>query len=149
MRATAPDRAGLAEIRGPLARALLIGLVGAAILVVVGGVLASTAGLLFVAGATGGGIGLALAGAAVPTPTGASERPPLERSAATRLAMVLACLAVLVGAFGTWLVAIAEGGALGPIDYLWQTFGPLVPAELLVAALGAAWGARAGPVVGR
>jgi len=148
MRAINPDRAGLREIRGPLARAALIGLVGAAVLVLVGGVLASTAGLLFVAGGMGAGIGLALARGAVASPTAVTDRPPMARPAAVRLAVVIACLAVLIGAAGIWLVALREGGTLGPMEYLWATFGPLVPAELVVASVAAAWGAKAGPVVG-
>lgn len=148
MRATDPERAGLAEIRGPLARAALIGLVGAVVLVLVGGVLASTAGLLFVAGGTGAGIGLAMAATAVPSPTAGSGRPPLARKTAIRLAVVLAGIAVVGAAAGTWLVARSEGGALGPFDYLWRTFGPFIPAELVIASIAAAWGARAGPVVG-
>ncbi len=128
-------------------RAGLIGLVGAAILVLVGGVLASTAGLLLVAGASGAGIGLALAGAAVAPPDLGHDRTPVRRATAVRLAVVTACAAVLLGALGTWLVAIREGGVLGPLEYLWTTFGPFVPAELAVAAIAAAWGARTGPVV--
>lgn len=128
-------------------RAGLIGLVGASILVLVGGVLASTAGLLLVAGASGAGIGLALAGAAVAPPDLGHDRTPVRRATAVRLAVVTACAAVLLGALGTWLVAIREGGVLGPLEYLWTTFGPFVPAELAVAAIAAAWGARTGPVV--
>ena len=142
--ASRPDPA--AEIRGPLARATTIGLVGAAILVLVGGVLASTAGLLFVAAATGAGIGLALARAAVPSPTAETETAVLTRRQAARWSVATACLAVVLGAAGTWLVARSEGGTLGPIDYLWTTFGWFVPAELVFASLAAAWGARAGPI---
>jgi len=47
---------------------------------------------------------------------------------------------------GTWLHALAEGGALGLLDYLFETFGVIVPLELLIASVAAAWGAGAGPV---
>ncbi|HSL97860.1 MAG TPA: hypothetical protein VK831_04750 [Candidatus Deferrimicrobiaceae bacterium] len=141
-----PERAA-DEVRGPLARATAIGLVGATVLVLVGGVLASTAGLLVVAGATGAGIGLALARAAVASPTGATEAPPMSRRSAARWSIGAASIAVLLGAAGTWLVARSEGGTLGLFEYVWTTFGWFVPAELVVAALAAAWGARAGPVV--
>jgi len=143
-----PDRAAAAAaVRGPLARATAVGLAGATVLVVVGGVLASTAGLVFVAGATGAGIGLALAAAAVASPTASTDDPPLSRRSAARWSVAAACIAVLLGAAGTWLVARSEGGTLGPLEYLWTAFGWFVPAELVVASLAAAWGARAGPVV--
>jgi hypothetical protein len=148
MGAAASDRSGRSALAGPLIRAALIGLVGALILVLVGGIVASTAGLVFVAGATGAGVGLALARAAVPPADAATEPPPLGRVACMRLAVALACTAVLIAAAGTWLVALREGGTLGPIEYLWTAFGPFVPAELIVASISAAWGARAGPVVG-
>jgi hypothetical protein len=32
------------------------------------------------------------------------------------------------------------------VDYLFETFGPFVPAEALLAALAAWWGAGIGPV---
>jgi hypothetical protein len=87
--------------------------IGAVALLVLGAVIASTAGLLFAAGATGGATGLVLA---------------------------------RVADLATWVVARGEGGTLGPLDYLLTTFGPFVPGELVLAALGAAWGARSGPV---
>lgn len=118
----------------PLAGSLLAAVAGAAILVVVGAVLASTFGLLFVAGVMGAAIGLLLAGA------------DLARGTILRLALALALLAVAVADVVTWLYAQSEGGVLGLFDYLWTTFGPFVPAVPIVAILGAAWGAAAGPV---
>lgn len=115
---------------------------GAVVLVVVGAVLASTAGLLFAAGATGGAIGLVLARAAVP----GDGVAPLTRGSVAWIAIVVALVAVAVADLATWLVARGEGGTLGPLDYLLTTFGPFVPGELLLGALGAAWGARSGPV---
>ena len=54
--------------------------------------------------------------------------------------------AVVVADIATWLYALREGGTLGLLDYLLTTFGPFVPGELVVAALGALWGASSGPV---
>ena len=142
---TGTERANTkASAAGPLARATIAAVVGAAALVLVGAVLASTAGLLFVAGVTGAAIGLVLARARVPGADGAS--PALDSAAVTWLAVSLALAAVVVAAIGTWVIARGEGGVLGPIDYLLETFGPFVPAEAVVAALTAAWGASAGPI---
>jgi hypothetical protein len=41
----------------------------------------------------------------------------------------------VVGQLGLWLYALTEGGVLGPIDYLGEVFGLLVPLELGVAAV--------------
>jgi hypothetical protein len=117
-------------------KAVVVAVVGAAVLILVGGVLASNSGLLFVAGVTAAGIGLVAAG---------SSRP---KAWIRRFAMALAIVAVVVGALGAWAIALAQGGNLGLFDFLWATTGILVPAEFLIAALAAAWGAGAGPIVG-
>lgn len=134
---------GSVTLVGPLVRASTVALVGAAVLVAVGTVLASTVGLLFVSGITGAGIGLVLARARLP---GADGPAPLSPRAVTSLAIGLAVAAVVGAAIATWLNALREGGVLGPIDYLLTTFGPFVPGELLIAGLTAAWGAGAGPI---
>jgi hypothetical protein len=67
---------------------------------------------------------------------GAGER--LAQGRRIRLAVGLALLAVVVGQFGLWLYARTEGGVLGPLDYLGETFGLLVPSELLAASM-VAW----------
>ena len=128
----------------PLVRATLAALLGAAALVVVGAVLASTFGLLFVGGAMGATIGLVLARAAVPREGGAGR--PVARGTVIRLAVALALGAVIAADVGTWLVAVREGGTLGVLDYLWTTFGPFVPGVALIAVVTAGWGASAGPV---
>jgi hypothetical protein len=115
---------------------------GAGVLVMVGALLGSTVGLLFVSGATGAAAGLVLARAAVP---GEGSRP-LSRRAVTWLAVGIVLGAVALADLATWVVARGEGGTLGPVDYLLTTFGPFVPGELVLGALGAAWGARSGPV---
>lgn len=127
---------------GPLARAGLVAIAGAAALLVVGAILASTAGLLFLAGLTGAGIGLVLSRAAVPR----NEARPVARRRIAWLAIAVSIAAVVGAAIATWLVARNEGGTLQLVDYLLETFGPFVPAEAVLAALAAAWGANAGPV---
>ena len=127
----------------PLAKASVAALAGALVLYVLGALLSSSFGLVFVAALTGAAVGLLLARAAVP---GGGSAPALTRPQTTRLAITIGLAAVTLGAVGTWLHAIGEGGTLGPIDYLLETFGAIVPLELAVAAFGAAWGAGAGPV---
>jgi hypothetical protein len=141
------SRAGEADgttsaLRGPLLRATTFAAGGAALLTLVGAVLASTAGLLFVAGVAGAAIGLILAGAAAP----AGDAVPVPRRRIGTIAVGLAFAAVVVAAAATWVIARGEGGVLGPIEYLLTTFGPFVPAEAVIASLAAWWGASVGPV---
>ena len=146
-RYAAPDggasSTGRASLVRPVAQAGIAAVVGAALLFLVGAIVASTAGLVFVSGVMGAAIGLLLARASAPT----DERAPaLTRGAVTWLAIGIAAAAVVVADVATWLNARGEGGTLGLLDYLWATFGPFVPGELFVAALGAVWGASTGPV---
>lgn len=115
-----------------------------AALAIDGGVLAERTGLLAIAGIGGAAIGLIAAGAAA-SPDGVLPAA-MPRSRARRLAIGLAIGAVAGGALITWWYGRTEGGVLGPLDYLWTTFGPYVPVEAVLAALTAAWGAGAGPV---
>jgi hypothetical protein len=110
--------------------------------VTVGGVLASTFGLLLIGGITGTVVGLLVARAAVPD----NGSAPTPRRTVIRVAIGVALVAVVLGDVGLWLFALTEGGVLGPVDYLWTTFGPFVPGIALVAVLTAWWGASAGPV---
>jgi hypothetical protein len=145
-RGAAPGGSGpWRTIGGPLARALAAAVLGAVLLVLVGAVLASTFGLLFVGGAMGAAIGLLLARAAVSSGSSGGAAP-LTRAAVRWLAIALTLAAVVVADIATWLYAQSEGGVLSLLDYLWTTYGPFVPAVPVVAALGAAWGAAAGPV---
>ena len=130
-------------LAGPLARAMLVAVAGAIALVLVGAVLASTFGLLFVAGITGALVGLVLSRAAAPLD---ESRRPVPRRTLAWLALALSLGAVTVAAVGTWLFARAEGGTLELVDYLLTTFGPFVPAEAVIAAVAAWWGASTGPV---
>jgi hypothetical protein len=127
----------------PLVKAVAAAAIGTLLMYALGALLSSSAGLVFVAGLTGAAVGLLLARAAAP---GRGEAPALTRRQVLRLAVALTLLAVVIGAIGTWLHAIAEGGALGLVDYLLETFGGIVPAELVIGAIAAAWGAGAGPV---
>lgn len=134
---------GRASLVGPLAQAGIAAAVGAALLFLVGAVVASTAGLVFVSGVMGATIGFLLARATLSID---DEAPALTRGAVTWLAIGIAVGAVVVADVATWLNARGEGGTLGLLDYLLQTFGLFVPGELLIAALGAVWGASSGPV---
>jgi hypothetical protein len=134
--------ASRSALPGALARAGLIGIAGAAALVLVGGVFASTFGLVFVSGIMGAAIGLVIARAAVPR----DAARPTPRRTLLWIAFAMAIGAVVLGDVGLWLFARQEGGTLGPLDYLWTTFGPFVPGDAIVAALAAWWGASAGPV---
>ena len=139
----AADSAAGNALFAPFVKSLVAALVGTLILYALGALLSSSAGLVFVAGLTGAAVGLLLARAAAP---GRGEAPALTRRRVLRAAIAISVLAVVVAAVGTWLHALAEGGALGLLDYLFETFGVIVPAELVIAAIGAAWGAGAGPV---
>lgn len=128
------DAEGDERRAAPELRAAVVAIIGAAIMILIGGVLPFTTGQLFVAGVTGALVGLFLAG---------SERP---RSWVRRAAVVIALAVVIVGAMGAWLIGLAEGGNMDPFTFLWATTGVLVPVELVIAALAAAWGAGAGPI---
>ncbi len=123
---------GHAPARG-VAFGAIAALVGAALIVVFGGALAVSAGLLVVASGVGYAVGLA-------TVIGAGDT--LSTGTRAWTAAALAALGVVLGQIGLWLFARAEGGVLAPIDYLGQTFGPLVPVEVLLAAAVAWWRAR-------
>lgn len=127
---------------GPLVLAIVVAAAGAALLVLVGAILASTVGLLFISGAIGATVGLVLARAAVP----AGEAAPVPRRTVTVLALVLTLAAIIGAGVATWLYARSEGGTLGLLDYLLTTFGPFIPGELVIGSVAAAWGANAGPV---
>jgi len=115
------------------ARAIAVGLLvaigGSAAIAVLGGVLAISAGLLVVA---------ALIGWLVPvTMRAAGGQDRLDRSSRIG-AIALAAGAAVLGQFGLWLYARVEGGVLALGPYLAETFGVLVPLEVVLAAL-VAW----------
>ena len=130
VRAEAPDRASAS--RG-VAFGAVAAIVGAAVIVVLGGLLAVSAGLLVAAAAIGYAVGLATVAGAAGTLSGPG-RPVI--------AAALAGIGVLLGQVGLWLYAMNEGGVLSLVDYLGETFGALVPIELLLAVGVAWWRAR-------
>ena len=131
--AAATDTTSAAALVRGIAFGAIAALVGAALIVVFGGALAVSAGLLVVASGVGYAVGLA-------TLVGAGDT--LSGRARPWIAAALAAVGVLIGQIGLWLFARAEGGVLAPIDYLGQTFGALVPVEVLLAAAVAWWRAR-------
>lgn len=101
--------------------------------VLLGGVLALSAGLLVVAGAAGRLIGLAI---------GWGAGPALAPRQRVSLVIAVVALAFVVGQLGLWAYAQAEGGVLAPLDYLGQTFGIVAPLQLVLAAVVGWWTAR-------
>ena len=119
---------GASVARG-VALAVVVAAIGAGAIVVLGGILTMTAGLVVVAAALGWGVALALRFGA---------GPQLARPRRAALAVVITLIAVVAGQLGLWQYAQVEGGVLSPLDYLWEVFGVLVPIEIAVA-VGFAW----------
>jgi hypothetical protein len=138
---TAGTGDGASEIPRPpsIPRAIGLGIAaalgGAAATVVLGGVLAISAGLLVVAVTTGWLVGAAVAGGWPPRELGSAG---LRRS----VAVALAVAGVALGQVGLWMFARAEGGVLSLPEYLAQTFGWLVPVQVGLGAVAAWWSAR-------
>ena len=124
--------AGATAARG-VAFGAVVAIAGAGLIVLLGGALAVSAGLLVAAAAIGYGVALAIVAGAGDT---------LSKPARSWIAAVLAALGLLVGQLGLWLFARSEGGVLPLVDYLAETFGVLVPLEVLLAAGVAWWRAR-------
>jgi len=108
-RAVAREPGVLGRVRAPLA----VAIGGVLLFVVLGGVLAMTAGLIVLAGLIGWLTGLLV-------------RPPWR-------AAVVAVAVVVAGLLGIWLFGRWEGGVLDPIEYLAEVEGFVVPLEVLVA----------------
>jgi hypothetical protein len=126
-----PDPAA-SVVRG-VAIAVAIALVGAVAIVVVGGVLSETTGLVVVAGATGLFIAYALQ-------VGAGDHLTTRRRIV--IAVVLTVVAIAFGQLGVWQYARSEGGVLPLIDYLGDVFGLLVPLQFAAGIVAAALIAR-------
>lgn len=122
---------------GSLARAVGYGaaaaISGAVLTVLLGGVVALSAGLLVVWASTGNVIGMV---------TKVGGGVVVEPGRRMVVAIVLALVGVALGQLGLWWYATTEGGVLSLVDYLATTFGVLVPLQALLAAGFAWWGAR-------
>ncbi len=130
---TDADAQPSASLARAVAQGSLVALVGAAVLVLLGGPLSMSVGLLVVAGAIGW-----LLGQVVSVAAGPRTSPRTRRS----VAAVLALDSVVLGQVGLWLFAASQGGALGLVDYLVQARGLVVPLELAIAVLIAWWTTR-------
>lgn len=119
-------------IRG-IVLASLVGMTGSAASIALFAIASISAGLLVVAALTGLFVAQALRAGG-----GATIAARLRRI----LAVATAVESVAVAQLGIWLYALSEGGALGLVDYLGQTFGPLVPLQFAIAAVVAWWSAR-------
>ena len=115
-----------------IAAAAVAAIAGAVLIAGGGGLLTITAGLLVVAAIVGWIVAVALM-------LGGGVATGPERGRRRWIAAVIALAGVALGQLGLWLIARGEGGTLGPIDYLAETFGVLVPTELLIAAVVAWW----------
>jgi hypothetical protein len=118
-----------ASLARGLAIAITVAAVGSVAIVLLGGVLAVTSGLVVVAGATAWGVAAGLR-------FGAGSRLAGRRRVAVAIAIAVG--AVLLGQLGLWQYARVEGGVLPLLDYLMQVFGLLVPLQFAVATV-VAW----------
>jgi hypothetical protein len=125
--AEAPDPS--ASVARGAALASVVGILGAAAIVVFGGVLAVSAGLVVLAAATGWLVALVLK-------FGAGDH--LSRRRTVALAVGLTLAAIALGQLGLWQYGRSEGGVLSLFDFLAEVYGPLVPFEFVLGA-GLAW----------
>jgi hypothetical protein len=117
---------------GPTQAALIGGVVAlfhVAVLMVLAVVFTFTAGLVVVAVFLG-----RLTAVGVMAGDGGRSTPGLRRALAVGLSLGAVALAQVL----LWLWAGVEGGSLGLVDYLVETYGPLIPLQFLLAG-GAAW----------
>lgn len=128
----AADGATGSPARG-ITLAVVVAIGVALAITILGGILLVSAGLIVVAAAGGWAITIALRLGSAGTIPGSTRR---------WLAVGIAVAAVVLGQIGLWLFARTEGGVLPIFDYLAQTFGPVVPVQLVVAPLAAAWSSR-------
>jgi len=112
-----------------LAFAAVVEIVGAVAITVLGGVVTMTGGLLAVAAVIGWATAWALR-------SGGGTTIGDRRRA--YLALALAIAGIGLGQVGLWLYGRTEGGVLPLVEYLGETFGPLVPIQALIAG-AVAW----------
>jgi hypothetical protein len=97
------------------------------------GPLAFSAGLVVIAIFAGRLIGLV---------TRSAGGPAISSDTRVVIALLITIGWFVAAQVAVWAYARWEGGALDLLDYLGQTFGPLVPLQLLVSVLVAWWSAR-------
>jgi hypothetical protein len=119
----AHEQAPTARGRDQATRAVGVAVAGAAVIAFLGGPLSMTGGLLAVSVV----VGIVL---------GSTLRPR------TAVAVGLAVGSVVLGLLGVWLFSRLEGGVLDPLAYLADVEGPLVPIQLLLAAVSATASSR-------
>ncbi len=130
--AGATDWGRPSPLRG-VAFGAVVALLVAAVIVVFGGILELTAGLIVLALFLGRFTAFGVAAGAGPT---------LAGGARLWLAIAIALGAVAVAQLGLWGIAWLQGGRLDPLSFLAETYGALVPLQALLAAGGAWWGTR-------
>ncbi len=109
---------------------------GGVLLFVLAGPLSVDTGLLVATAAVGWIVGLAAR-------AGATRARAVGGPAARMgTAVTLAIAACVVAWIATWGWSHVQGGVLGPVDFLAQVYGLLVPAQALFGAAGAAIGSR-------
>jgi hypothetical protein len=133
-RFSGPD-AGAAERRAGsiprgIAAAAGVGLVGAALLVLLAGPLAADTPLVVVGLLTG-----AVVGEAIQRGTADAMDPGHRRIVALAIALAAIGGAEVV----VWQLALAEGGVLPLLTYLLDTFGPIAPLTIVAAVAAAVW----------
>jgi hypothetical protein len=123
----ATNQAGGSQARAVIS-GLVAGAIGVAVIVALASPLALAEPLVIVAALAGIAIGLA-------TRWGGGSVVPRSRS--RRLAAAVAILAIVVAQLVIWQLALSEGGVLPLADYLFQTFGLVVPLEAVAIVIGA------------
>lgn len=129
---SAAGSTGASRVRG-VGLALLAATMGAAIMVLLGGPLAFTYGLIVVAYFIGRFAALGLRIGAGPT---------ISATNRATIAILVSLFAVVLGFMGLWVFATGEGGSLSLFDYLSSVYGALVPIQFIIATLAAWWGSR-------
>jgi hypothetical protein len=127
---TAAPAGSIARAAGFAAPAAVVALI---VYVVFAGPLAFSAGLVIIGIFAGRMIGL-------------TAKAGGGREVASDARIVVALLITLIwfvaAQLATWLYARNEGGVLSILDYLLQTFGPVVPLVAIASVLAAWWSAR-------
>ncbi len=105
----------------------------AGILVVMAWLFGFTSGLVVAAIFLGRIVGLSVRGA---------PKSGLTSDARTLVAIVITLASLGVSQVAIWLLALREGGVLPIVDYLAQTYGPVVPLEAMLGTIAAWWSAK-------